>query len=655
MDSLHPSLVVVTFGDIDDAAHSYGPPPAPDSVAWERYTAAIASADSLVLDLWKKIEADSLWNPTYTDTFYRGRTTLMVTADHGRHDDEHGGFREHNDWCAGCRRMMFLAVGPEVKPDTVVETVAGQVDICPTIGTLLGFETPFCEGKPLSEMLLSPADELAHSGRIRRLYTMPVVRAGNIRLTQTSGTSRNPAVGVDDSGIHVVWMESVDASPSEGWEVDYRRSTDTGLTWSQDTVLFPPTGNMVYTHAAIGGSGSSGLYVPVSHYRKYRYPSNLDSSYQWYTGGKAWQEGIGWSSWDQLIPLNSDVVHLGGVPAVSVEGSLLSVVSSSILSGARTLLAQSASTDGGETWSNQFLDPPPVDASRKDPDAFLAGGVVHLVWVAVRPYSDVLYHSDGDTVKPVSASTGRILNPMIHGSGDFLVITWGDTRSGAFEVYVSRSTDGGYSWSAGIPISGAGGGGAWRPDVVAKGDTVVLVWEDYRSGDAEVFCRVSTDQAVTWSAEIRLTESPGYSCRPRVAESNGKACVVWQDRRDGNWEVYAAILDLRTVGADADLEGNMSGESEACIRARPSPFLRSVTFSCDADPFGVNCVQIYNLLGQRVATIPWGTPVVGKFEVSWDGRGRQGAPVPAGVYFWRLEQIDGSKKTSQVRRVVKLD
>lgn len=82
MDSLHPRLVMVNLGDVDHYGHA-------DTFA--NYVTAVRVADSMVYEFYKHIQAI----PPYTDTFYRDKTLLIITSDHGRNDDAHGGFKGH--------------------------------------------------------------------------------------------------------------------------------------------------------------------------------------------------------------------------------------------------------------------------------------------------------------------------------------------------------------------------------------------------------------------------------------------------------------------------------------------------------------------------------------------------------------------------------
>ncbi|MCX6841697.1 MAG: sulfatase-like hydrolase/transferase [candidate division WOR-3 bacterium] len=133
----HPSLCYVLLGQVDEAGHTGDT---------SYYIGSIRQADSLVFEVWKLIQSDSA---------YRDHTALIVTSDHGRHDDRHGGWKDHGCTCHGCRHVLFLALGPDIKADRVVTSRRVQIDIAPTIGCLLDFGTPFAQGTVLTEMLRS--------------------------------------------------------------------------------------------------------------------------------------------------------------------------------------------------------------------------------------------------------------------------------------------------------------------------------------------------------------------------------------------------------------------------------------------------------------------------------------------------------------------
>ncbi|RQW08337.1 MAG: T9SS C-terminal target domain-containing protein [Calditrichaeota bacterium] len=131
----HPVFTWIYLADVDGAGHSGN---------WTLYTRAITIADSLV---------GVLWNFLQNDQFYQNTTTLFVTNDHGRHDDQHGGFSGHGDGCEGCRHIMFLALGPDIKSNYVSHQSRRIPDLAVTAGHMMGLNLGHSSGEIMSEIL----------------------------------------------------------------------------------------------------------------------------------------------------------------------------------------------------------------------------------------------------------------------------------------------------------------------------------------------------------------------------------------------------------------------------------------------------------------------------------------------------------------------
>jgi hypothetical protein len=54
------------------------------------------------------------------------------------------------------------------------------------------------------------------------------------------------------------------------------------------------------------------------------------------------------------------------------------------------------------------------------------------------------------------------------------------------------------------------------------------------------------------------------------------------------------------------------------------------------------CIAVYDIVGQKKATLARGVMSAGRHEVSWNG-----ASVAAGVYFYRLS-FEGTARTNRV-------
>jgi len=136
MRDITPSMLMVSFGEMDEIAHTNH---------WSRYVRAVKKLDDICWMIWREIQVSP---------FYKDKTTLIITTDHGRHDIHHGGFADHGCYCEGCQRCIFLAVGPDIRPNhTVVTEQHKLIDIAPTIAELFGFDMPEARGSIMHEML----------------------------------------------------------------------------------------------------------------------------------------------------------------------------------------------------------------------------------------------------------------------------------------------------------------------------------------------------------------------------------------------------------------------------------------------------------------------------------------------------------------------
>jgi len=132
-----PSLIWITLHDID-IAHAG---------TYSLYVEAIRRCDRLCAEIWNMIQAD----PEYA-----GKTMMLILPDFGRDSDEDAGgngFQHHRTGDALSRTTWMIALGAGIRENIFVDRPAESTDLAPTLGALLGFSTPFAQGKPLQELL----------------------------------------------------------------------------------------------------------------------------------------------------------------------------------------------------------------------------------------------------------------------------------------------------------------------------------------------------------------------------------------------------------------------------------------------------------------------------------------------------------------------
>lgn len=132
-----PGLLLINFREPDYSGHTA------DSTAYIR---GIMLADSLTGVIWSFLNSDS---------HYQGKTTLIITNDHGRHSDGVGsGFSSHGCSCEGCSHLMFCAAGPDFPDGVRTNQPAELTDIAPTIAMLLNFRTDHMRGRVMHELFI---------------------------------------------------------------------------------------------------------------------------------------------------------------------------------------------------------------------------------------------------------------------------------------------------------------------------------------------------------------------------------------------------------------------------------------------------------------------------------------------------------------------
>lgn len=131
----HPELVLVNFQHPDSWGHANN---------WEKYLSSTKVSDEYIYNIFEYVR---------NSEFYKDKTTIFVTNDHGRHLDGHkDGFVSHGDNCEGCRMINFYAFGPDFKKNIIIDTPAEQIDIPVTIAELLGFKIEGSKGRIMTEL-----------------------------------------------------------------------------------------------------------------------------------------------------------------------------------------------------------------------------------------------------------------------------------------------------------------------------------------------------------------------------------------------------------------------------------------------------------------------------------------------------------------------
>lgn len=196
-----------------------------------------------------------------------------------------------------------------------------------------------------------------------------------------------------------------------------------------------------------------------------------------------------------------------------------------------------------------------------------AAGNINVVWEDdTANNSNVLFSrsTDGGTTfsapKNLSNSTGYSFNPRIAvDSNGGINVVWVDNTPGNQDVFFSRSTDGGASFSAPQNLSNDTPDSASPQIGVDSSGNISVVWEndDITYG---IMYRHSTDGGVTFSTVTNLATNTTGSFGPQMAIGvDGSISVVWED--DFNFQSDISFSRSTDKGVSFSASKNLSNNS----------------------------------------------------------------------------------------------
>jgi hypothetical protein len=136
MREVSPSVLWVTLHDID-VAHTG---------AFSLYLEGIRRSDMICAELWRAIQSEPE---------YKNRTNLLILPDFGRDSDEDAGgngFQHHRTGDVLSRTTWMMALGPDVRQNTIVTRPVESIDLAPSVASLLGCDARMAQGKLIGEL-----------------------------------------------------------------------------------------------------------------------------------------------------------------------------------------------------------------------------------------------------------------------------------------------------------------------------------------------------------------------------------------------------------------------------------------------------------------------------------------------------------------------
>jgi hypothetical protein len=101
-------------------------------------------------------------------------------------------------------------------------------------------------------------------------------------------------------------------------------------------------------------------------------------------------------------------------------------------------------------------------------------------------------------------------------------------------------------------------------------------------------------------------------------------------------DTFSFLVRYRPTGVAASEDAGLPTEF-ALSQNYPNPFNPTTTINYQLPKATETRLEIFNLRGQRVATLVDRKEAAGYYSITWDGKDEYGNHVASGVYLYRLE------------------
>lgn len=208
------------------------------------------------------------------------------------------------------------------------------------------------------------------------------------------------------------------------------------------------------------------------------------------------------------------------------------------------------SDDDGTTFTNYRVDHDTTNALQKNPSIAVKDGTIYVVWEDKRnSVWDIYFSYSTDNGKTfsneikVNNKTTNVddylrLSPSIVVS-DEIYVTWHDKRNGNYDIFFSKSKKGKY-FENDIKVNDNSDTSNQQYPVITYDSKIYIAWQDKRNGNWDIYIGESSD-GNNWN-NLCLDKNLDDQLYPSIAHGSD-IYITWQDKRNGNWDIYASSLN----------------------------------------------------------------------------------------------------------------
>jgi BNR repeat-like domain len=392
-------------------------------------------------------------------------------------------------------------------------------------------------------------------------------------LSNAPAGSSGPQIAVDSSdNINVIWS---DYTPGYYADVFFSRSTDGGSTFSAPVQVSGGSGARG-TSMALDTAGN--IYIAWAEY--------------WTSAGGSYgmfirQSSDGGATFSSPIAVSTSLTSSGPQVAIDSAGN----INVAWVGYQCCYVVFSRSSDGGAT----FTAPKVISYTSEDLGFRMTldskGNIYAVLDSQPSDTIDLSHSSDGGAtfsytnITNDGYATPRAPQIATDSSGNINVV-WQDDTPGNDDIFFSRSSDGGATFSTPQNLSNDPGASDTPQIVVDSSGNINVVWQDNTPGNSVIFYTRSSDGGATFSTPQNLSNDPGDSAGPQiVVDSSGNINVAWADNTPGNYDIFfTRSISLSALSLSPSTVTGGSSSMGTVTLSAPAPPGGAVISLSSSDP-----------------------------------------------------------------------
>ena len=221
------------------------------------------------------------------------------------------------------------------------------------------------------------------------------------------------------------------------------------------------------------------------------------------------------------------------------------------------------------------------------------------------------------------------------------IFCWVDERNGFKNIYVQRLNSNGQKlWAnQGVPIT-ATDSAYWYQRIVSDGQSgAIICWQDKRSGNWDVYAQhIDSSGTILWDtngmAVCNAVNDQGSVAM--IPSDSNTAIVAWDDYRStSSARGYAQKIGDEIIGvAEANNQQLIISNLELELTPNPTAHVTLIKYCVKYDAASLG-LKIYDISGKLVKDFNSLT-VKQNSCITWVGDDNRGQALPNGIYFCRL-------------------